>query len=159
MVQYSNNKYKNNEEYFNNLKSMKKYENLEIIYNYLRLRDLKNKDLTNFPNTTARTDLINSHLSINERFIINNLDDFLETKFTKNDIKKLYKNFLETETNKIKYELIVFDSIINNNFEPIRIHRKDIDKIFLVLKKNIYDKYKKIRNSMISYLENPENIF
>ena len=159
MVQYSNNKYKNNEEYFNNLKSMKKYENLEIIYNYLRLRDLKNKDLTNFPNTTARTDLINSHLSINERFIINNLDDFLETKFTKNDIKKLYKNFLETETNKIKYELIVFDSIINNNFEPMRVHRKDIDKIFLVLKKNIYDKYKKIRNSMISYLENPENIF
>lgn len=138
---------------------MKNQENLEIIYNFLRTRNIDKDDITNFPETTARSNLIINKLHIGDRFLIKYLNDFSKTKYIKSEIKNLYKEFLNFESSKIKYEISDFENLIEDNFCSIRKKTKESDRIYLVLTSEKQQFYEKIRKSMKNYIENPENDF
>ena len=158
MVQECNNKYKKKNEYFERLATLLREEEQEILYNYLRCYEIKNKYLSDFPNTEARKKIIKRNLSIEDKFILKYLDDLSIEKYSLGEIRDLYTSYLSEEHQK-KYVPSIFSEMIEDKFETkgrahVIINNKRTTKIFYRLNDNIIKDISEYKKKSIDNIDN-----
>lgn len=151
MITEPSSKYKDNDNYFKKLLTMKRYENLEIIYNYLRTKDLKEFNIQHFPKTNKREMSIASNISIYDHFIINDLDNLSKITYERNDLRQKFKEYINE--NGYKYNENKYCAMIKNNFI---LKQKNSKKYYILIDDKIkyFEMLRNIRDPKIIIDEN-----